>query len=221
MSSRVIELQNVSFAYPDEKVVLQDISLDFKKNDLIVIQGKSGAGKSTFLKLFNRFCDTSKGTILFHDKAIEEHGIEELRSSIIYLPQLPYMIDGSVEENLAFPFSFHAHRGKHYNPEQAREWLDYFQLDVSFNQGALKLSVGQRQRIALIRSILLQPEVLLLDEPGSALDSTNKKLIEKKIESLIDSSSLTVIMATHSDVTFTHHRRQSFILENKRLFPEQ
>lgn len=217
MSSKVIELQNVSFAYPDGKMVLQDISLDFKKNDLIVIQGKSGAGKSTFLKLFNRFCDTSEGAILFHGKAIEEHGIEEIRSSIIYLPQLPYMIDGSVEENLAFPFSFHAHRGKHYNPELAREWLGYFQLDVSFDQEALKLSIGQRQRITLIRSILLQPEVLLLDEPGSALDSANKKLIEQKIESLIDSSNLTVIMATHSDVTFTHHRRRSFILENKRL----
>jgi putative ABC transport system ATP-binding protein len=217
VSSRVIELQNVSFAYPEGKVILQDISLDLKKNDLIIIQGKSGAGKSTFLKLFNRFCDTSEGTILFHGKELEKYGIEEIRSSIIYLPQLPYMIDGSVEENLTFPFSFHSHRGKYYNPEQAREWFGYFQLDVPFHQEALKLSVGQRQRIALIRSILLQPEVLLLDEPGSALDSANKRLIEQKIESLIDSSNITVIMATHSDVTFTPYRKQTFMLKDKNL----
>jgi ABC-type protease/lipase transport system fused ATPase/permease subunit len=138
-SSKVIELQNVSFAYSDGKMVLQDISLDFKKNDLIVIQGKSGAGKSTFLKLFNRFCDTSEGAILFHGKAIEEHGIEEIRSSIIYLPQLPYMIDGSVEENLAFPFSFHAHRGKHYNPGAGKGVVGIFSTGCFVQPGGLEI----------------------------------------------------------------------------------
>ncbi len=217
MSQNLLELHNVSFAYPDGHPVLHDINLEIKYNDLIVVQGDSGAGKSTLLKLLNRFCDATKGRILFHDNELKQYRIDTLRSSIIYLPQLPLMIDGSIEENISFPFSFHAHRGKKYNAIKAREWLDYFQLDVPLNHEALKLSIGQRQRIALIRLMLLEPEVLLLDEPGSALDSNNKRLIEQKIEHLIDSSQITVIMASHSEINFSKNNCRFFELKDKKM----
>jgi putative ABC transport system ATP-binding protein len=127
------------------------------------------------------------------------------------------MVDGTIEENLAFPFSFHLHKNKIFDPINAREWLDYFQLNIPLDHEALKLSIGQKQRIALIRSILLEPEVLLLDEPGSALDSNNKRLIEQKIESLINSSGIVVLMATHSEVSFSDSDYRSFRLEDGRL----
>lgn len=217
MTTNLFKLQNVSFSYAGGKAVLKDISLEINRNDLVIINGESGSGKSTFLKLFNRFSDSIEGEILFHDRGLNEYGIERIRSSVIYLPQLPFMIDGTVEDNLSFPFSFHAHKEQEFNPRKAGEWFDYFQLDIPFDQDALKLSIGQKQRIALIRSMLLEPEVLLLDEPGSALDSNNKKLIEKKIESLINSSEVTVIMATHSDVSFSDTEVRFFGLEDGRL----
>lgn len=219
MYNNLLELQDVSFSYPDSHTVLQGVSLGIKQNDLVIIQGESGAGKSTFLKLFNRFCDASEGIILFHDRELAEYKFDRIRSSMIYLPQLPFIIEGTVEENLSFPFSFHAHKRKKFSPEKAGEWLHYFQLNISLSHEALKLSIGQRQRIALIRSMLLEPEVLLLDEPGSALDSTNKRLIEQKIEHLIDSSTVTVLMATHSEVIFSDRGYRLFRLEDGTLVP--
>jgi len=196
---------------------LQEINLEINENDLIVIQSESGTGKSTFLKLFNRFCDPVNGRVLFNNKVLYEYEIDEIRSSIIYLPQLPFMIEGTVEYNLSFPFSFNAHKAKKYDPEKASEWLDYFQLDVPANHDALKLSTGQKQRIALIRAMLLEPRVLLLDEPGSSLDSGNKNLIDRKIETLIDSSDLSVLMATHSETGFREGTYRLFRLNNGRL----
>ena len=213
----LLELNQVSFSYPAGRPVMHEINLKIKENDLIVIQGKSGTGKSTFLKLFNRFCDPVSGRVFFNNRELYEYGIEDIRSSIIYLPQLPFMLEGTVEENLSFPFSFHAHKTKKYDPEKAKEWLDYFQLDVPPEHEALKLSTGQKQRIALIRAMLLEPRVLLLDEPGSSLDSGNKKLIDRKIESLIDSSGISVLLATHSEIGFREGTYRLFRLENVRL----
>lgn len=217
MFKNLLELQNISFSYPDGQTILQDINLELRTNDIVIIRGESGAGKSTFLKLFNRFCDYNNGRIFFHEKELNEYKIDRIRSSIIYLPQLPFMIDGTVEDNLSFPFSFHSHKNKSFDPARAGEWLDYFQLDIPLNHDALKLSAGQKQRIALIRSILIEPEVLLLDEPASALDSNNKKLIEQKIEHLIDSSGVTVLMATHSEVSFSSSNYRVYRLKDGKL----
>ena len=214
ISMNIFQLHNISFSYSGDSRVFDNIDLDVRKKDLIIIQGESGAGKSTFLKLFNRFCSAFEGELFFHEKNIREYDIERIRSSVIYLPQLPFMIHGTVRDNLAFPFSFHSHKGKEFDSKKAGEWLDYFQMDIPFDRDALQLSIGQKQRIALIRSILLEPEVLLLDEPGSSLDSNNKRLIEQKIESLIHTSGITVIMATHSEVSFSDLRVRFLSLDN-------
>jgi putative ABC transport system ATP-binding protein len=216
MSRKILDIENINYCYPGHRNVLEDINLKINQNDLIVIRGESGAGKSTFLKLFNRFCGSAEGKILFHDRELKEYEIEELRKKIIYLSQVPHIIEGSIEKNLSFPFSFHVHRNKKFYPESAKKWLEYFELKISLNQEALKLSIGQKQRIALIRAILLEPEILLLDEPASALDAKNKRLMEQQIQSLIESSNLTVIMATHSEVSFTDtHYREFMVLSGK------
>lgn len=215
----ILELNQVSFSYPGGMPVLRSIDLEIKEKDLIVVQGESGTGKSTFLKLFNRFCDPVSGTILFNNRELYEYGIDYIRSSIIYIPQLPLMIGGTVEDNLSFPFSFHAHRTKKYDAKKAAGWLDYFQLDLPPEQDALKLSTGQKQRIALIRAMLLEPRVLLLDEPASSLDKNNKELIDRKIEELIDSSGISVLMATHSEISFRDGTYRRFRLENGSLIP--
>jgi putative ABC transport system ATP-binding protein len=217
VSQNLVELDNVSFGYDRGHPVLRDLSLGIEKNSLVIIRGESGAGKSTLLKLLNRFYDPDSGSVFFRGRQLIECGIYEARSSIIYLPQLPVMTERTVEDNLSFPFSFHAHKGKTFDSRKAREWLEYFQLDLPLDHDTLKLSVGQKQRIALIRAMLLEPEVLLLDEPGSALDSNNKRLIEQKVESLISSAKITVLMATHSDIGFSKDIYRIFNLEGGRL----
>jgi putative ABC transport system ATP-binding protein len=187
MTSNLIQIENVSFSYQGGMPVLKGLNLEIKKNQLVIVNGESGSGKSSLLKLFNRFNDVTDGRIVFNNKEISEYRIDELRKAILYLPQIPYTVEGTIEDNLTFPFSFQVHKDKKYDANKAGEWLNYFQLNLPVNHEALKLSVGQRQRIALIRAMLLKSEVLLLDEPCSALDSANRKLIEQKIESLIES----------------------------------
>jgi putative ABC transport system ATP-binding protein len=217
MPPYIFRIQNISFSYPDGKPVFKDIDLTIKKGTLTVISGESGAGKSTFLKLFNRFNELTDGKILYHERELKDYQINEIRRSNLYLSQLPHVIEGSIKDNLSFPFSFQAHKDKRYSSDRAREWLDYFHLGISLGHEALKLSIGQRQRIALIRALLLEPEVLLLDEPCSALDSRNRRLIEQKIESLMESAGITVIMATHSEVNFSESVYSSFRLGDRRL----
>jgi putative ABC transport system ATP-binding protein len=217
MTSNLIQIENVSFSYQGGMPVLKGLNLEIKKNQLVIVNGESGSGKSSLLKLFNRFNDVTDGRIVFNNKEISEYRIDELRKAILYLPQIPYTVEGTIEDNLTFPFSFQVHKDKKYDANKAGEWLNYFQLNLPVNHEALKLSVGQRQRIALIRAMLLKSEVLLLDEPCSALDSANRKLIEQKIESLIEAREVTVIMATHSKVSFSSSSPQYFELNDGRL----
>jgi len=217
MLSNLLQIQNISFSYPGGKPVIHGVSFDIQKGKLVVIRGESGAGKSTFLKLFNRFNELEDGKILFHGRELGDYEIDEIRRSIIYLPQLPHVIEGTVKDNLSFPFLFKVHKNKTFDKHKAEEWLDYFQLRVSLSHGALKLSIGQRQRIALIRAILLEPEILLLDEPCASLDIENRRLIERKIESLLESAGITVLMATHSEVGFHESSCRFFRLANGEL----
>lgn len=214
---KILELKQVSFAYPGGAAVLRDIDLEIKEKDLMVVQGESGSGKTTLLKLFNRFCDPVSGRVLFNNRDLTEYSIDEVRSSIIYLPQLPFMIEGTVKDNLSFPFLFQVHRTKKYDPEKAAEWLHNFQLDITPGHDALKLSTGQKQRISLIRAMLLEPRVLLLDEPASSLDNSNKELIDRKIEELTASSAVSVIIATHGEIGFSSGSYTHCRIENGRL----
>lgn len=217
MSFYIIELKKVSFHYPGNRPVLNGVNLSVSRNELIIITGESGAGKSTVLKLLNRFCDHSSGNILLNGMELKRYDIAQLRRSIIYIPQLPVMIDGSVEQNLSFPFTFKVHGGKNFDTLEVRKWLDHFQLDLPLHRNALTLSVGQRQRIALIRAIILRPQVLLLDEPGASLDRKNRELIDEMIASLMKTTGVTVIMATHMSEGSLYSSYRSFRVSEGRL----
>ncbi len=215
--SHVFELNNICFAYPNSENVLENINFKVRQNEVLIIKGESGLGKSSFLKLFNRFNDITGGKLLFRGRNLNEYNLEEIRSSILYLPQLPHLIEGTVEENLIFPFRFHAHSNKRFNKNRAAELFNHFHLKFSINYDALKLSIGQRQRIALIRAILLEPEVLLLDEPGSSLDEVNRRNLENQLSLLSESFCITVIMATHGDVYFQNRKHRTFTIREKTL----
>jgi len=216
-NSFVFELNNICFSYPGSKNVFENINIKVNQNDIIIIKGDSGIGKSTFLKLFNRFNDCTEGELFFRGRKLSTYNIEEIRSSIMYLPQLPHVLDGTVEENLIFPYQFSTHSKKRFDKTRAKELFDHFRLKFPIDYDALKLSIGQRQRIALIRAILLGPDVLLLDEPGSSLDEDNRRNLENQVESLTESSDITVIMATHGEVCFQNSKHRIFNIREKAL----
>jgi len=215
MGIPVLELQRVSFAYPGDDYIITDSSYQVTKNTLVILRGKSGSGKTTVLKLFNRFCEPGSGQILFQGKPLHDYEIERLRSSVIYLPQMPYIIEGTIEDNLKFPFLFLSNKNKVYDEKLAGQWMEYFQLEMPLSRDAAKLSLGQKQRVALIRSILPGPDVLLLDEPCSALDRSSRLLIEQKICHLLDKTDITILMASHSDILLKGMQFNTLYIQNK------
>lgn len=198
----LIDFRDVTFGFSAETTLFSGISLSIKKGAFYVIKGPSGVGKTTFLRLFNRFEEPLAGEIRFKGKLLNQYSPPDLRRSMLYIQQTPTMMDGSVLENLLLPFSFkhnlhlqRPHRGK------LKSLLEAVHLqEMGLNGHAMTLSVGQMQRLSLIRGLLLGPEVLLLDEPTSALDRESALAVTGLLERLNAESGLTVLAVTHKTV---------------------
>ena len=197
----IIHFDNVSFSYPGDKVLFQNLSLGITSGVFYHIKGPSGAGKSTLLRLIIRLEEPSQGQILFNGVSLQDTYPPHLRRSILYLPQTPVAIDGSVKDYLLLPFTFKANRDLQ-KPDDVHltEQLKKFLLDdVRLGDHAQTLSVGQVQRLCFIRGMLLSPSVLLLDEPTSSLDQQSAAMVIGHIETVCKTSGLTTLMVSHGN----------------------
>lgn len=195
----IIDFKDVTFGFPGQTPLFAELSLSIHKGAFYRVKGPSGAGKTTFLRLINRLEEPISGKIRFQNKPIESYSPPDLRRSLHYIQQTPTMMDGSVEENLLLPFSF---KNNLHLERPQRKKLDNLLRDVhlqgvGMNDHAMTLSVGQIQRLCLIRGLLLNPEVLLLDEPTSALDRESALAVTELLERLNVESGLTVLSVTH------------------------
>jgi len=200
--TKLLELRDLSFGYDKgSPPVFERLSLDVREGEFLVIKGPSGSGKSTLLRLICRLNTPRAGAILFKGRNVSEITPSELRSKVTYVPQIPQMIDGSIRDNLLLPFTFGQGQRKTAPDDAALErMLDAFYLnDVTLAQSANKLSVGQKQRLSIMRAILTEPDVLLLDEPTSALDAESATMVFSIIERLNTEEGKTVLIVTHSD----------------------
>jgi len=195
----LIRFDQVSFAHPSKKPVLSGLSFEAGVKDLVLITGPSGAGKSTFLKLLCRLLSPTGGRIDFHGRPLEDYPVTDLRRRLTYLPQTPVMVPGSVRHNLTLGFEFKAARGTPPPDDRdLRTRLDGLGLEgVTLDEEADRLSVGQAQRVALLRALLLGPEVLLLDEPTSALDRDSAGVVLDLVSSLHRDNGLGLWLVTH------------------------
>lgn len=215
-----LEIESLGFSYENAfSPVFSELNLVVSQGDFVVIKGASGTGKSTLLHLICRLQAYEKGRILFKGRGIEEYHPPELRRSITYVAQIPSMIDASVKENLLFPFSFVVNNCmKKPSDKMLSEMLEQFYLqDVSLLQQARGLSVGQQQRIALMRALLLDPEILLLDEPTSALDAKSASMVFTIAEHLNTRQGKAIIMVTHSNHSLNNVSPVAYMLENSKL----
>lgn len=196
-----LALDRVTFAYPDGPTVLDHASLTIDPGSFVLVRGPSGAGKSTLLRLLCRLEEPQSGQILFHGHAIDSMLPATLRRTIAYVQQMPTLLSGTVRENLLLPFSFAANNALTLPDDAAlNERLDSFLLKgVSLESRGNTLSVGQSQRICLIRSLLLNPEVVLMDEPTASLDAASARVVlAKSVE--LSRAGMTVIMISHSEI---------------------
>lgn len=195
MSNTLFSVENLSSKINDV-TILSDINCQIPEGKITTIIGSSGAGKSTFLRTLVRLLEFS-GTISFQNKSIREISVRELRRTICYVPQEAAVFPGTVESNILWARSlWNLPVSKNF----ISELLNSVDLDSSI---ALKdgkdLSVGQKQRVCFARSLALEPQVLLLDEPDSALDAISKENFENLIHKMRKSNpNLTIIMVTHN-----------------------
>lgn len=190
----LLDFENVSFD-SEGKTILKDISLGIESGDFISVIGPSGSGKSTFLKLCSHLISPSKGDIIYKGKNIMRYNPIDLRKSIAYCFQTPYLFGDTVMDNINFPFFI---RNTKQDRKRVDELFSMFHMTVDFlNRDVKNLSGGEKQRVALIRSLLFKPEILLLDEITSALDAENTKIVESVINSL-NKEGITILWITHN-----------------------
>lgn len=189
----LLKLENIYYKV-EENSIINDISLSVDKGDFISIIGSSGSGKSTFLKLISNLISPTKGNIYYKGKKFDDYNPTDLRKEIGYIFQNPYLFGDNVKENLKYPYQI---RNLSLDMDRVEELFSLFQMECGYiNRDVKNLSGGEQQRIALIRSLLFMPEVLLLDEITSALDEENKKIVEEVIFSLNEQGK-TILWVTH------------------------
>ena len=201
-----MEVKNLNVWYGDNHV-LKDICMKIPEKKVTAIVGPSGCGKSTFLTSLNRLIDLVngarvKGEVLLDGRNIYNPGIEftELRKRVGMVFQKPNPLPKSIYENIAYGPKIHGVKDKKVLDKIVEKCLRIVGLwnDVHdrLNDSAFELSVGQQQRLCIARALAVKPEVLLMDEPCSALDPATTRKIEELIQTL--RNNYTVVVVTHN-----------------------
>ena len=194
----MLEVKHISKAYKDN-VILEDINFNIKKGEVISIVGNSGCGKSTILKCLNRIENISSGEILLNGKDITEYKVEDLRQKIGLVFQDYNLFEHlTIIDNLTIGLIKLKGYSKESATNEALKLLSKLKLLDKVNNYPDELSGGEKQRIAIARTLLMKPDIILLDEPTSALDKSMKKEVLKLIGNLLKED-LTLIIVSHED----------------------
>lgn len=199
----IIRIRDVSFAFEGGKTLFSGLSEEITAGSFTLVRGPSGAGKSTLLRILCRLEEPADGTLYFLGEPYDAWPAMQLRKKVLYLQQTPVVISGDVRTNLLLPFAFEAnHDLARPSDDTLRLGLDDLMMsDVELTRQAQALSVGQRQRLCLLRAMLLDPEVLLLDEPTSALDTESSRVVQQTAEAFCRRGGKAVVMVSHGDYT--------------------
>ena len=199
ISDGTIQFDKVSFAYQTSDVI-SDASLTLKPHSLNVIVGKSGSGKSSFMRLIPRLYDPNNGNILIDEQNIKNVTIKSLRSQIAVVTQDPIIFSGTVYENITLgnPNATMDEIEEACKIADALEFIMELENDFQtvLGQGGTTLSKGQGQRITIARAILREPKILLLDEPTSSLDSTSESIFISNLDKLKEK--MTIVLIIHN-----------------------
>jgi len=198
--------EGLDFYYGEFKA-LKDITLDFKENQVTALIGPSGCGKSTYLRCLNRMNDLIVGTRVDGKVALDGADIYDTKLDVVDLRrrvgmvfQKPNPFPKTIFENVAYGLRVNGVRDKAYIAERVEQSLQqgalWNEVKDRLHDSALGLSGGQQQRLCIARALAVEPEVLLMDEPASALDPIATQKIEELIHEL--KKHLTIIIVTHN-----------------------
>lgn len=165
----------------------------------VALVGESGSGKTTLVKLLLRFYEAEKGELLISENNIKDISIESLRQKISYIPQQTFFFSGTIRDNLAMGATSEIEMDEIIEATKQASAHDFInqlpmRYQTNLEENASNLSGGQRQRLALARALLTKPDILILDEATSNLDTTTEKAVSDTIHSLDD---MTMIIIAH------------------------
>ena len=190
---KIFELDNLGFVSP-EKMILEGISLSIKEGEHLTITGPSGSGKSSLLKLLAALVSPSSGQLFYQGQELGDLDPVAYRREVSYCFQQPVLFGQTVRDNVAFHFEI---RQIPFDQERVLTALARLNLGPEFLEKPIKdLSGGEKQRVALVRNLLFEPKVLLLDEVSSGLDEKTKILLRIFLNDL-HQEGVTLIEVTH------------------------
>lgn len=212
----MLEIKNISFTYID-KPVIEAVTFSIAKGHNTAIIGESGCGKSTLLKLIYGLYDLDEGEITYNNKRIlgPKHNLIPGEEYIKYLAQdfdlMPYI---SVEENVG---KFLSNIYKDKKKARVQELLEMVEMTAFANVKAKYLSGGQQQRVALARVLALEPEIILLDEPFSQIDSFRKNSLRRNLFRYLKQKGITCIIATHDSTDALSFSDETIVVQNGKV----
>ena len=208
-------ISNLSFRYGNGDLLLHNISFSFNQGDKIAIVGKSGSGKTTLAKLFARLYAPENGEILIDGTPLDDYSIRSIRDSIVYVSNNTSLFSGTIYDNLRIG-----------NPNASEEEIQRLcetigisqmieSLPMGYNftieESGTNLSSGQKQRIAIARALLMNPQLLILDEATANIDYEAECELMRAINEL--NSSITVLVISHKTTTIRNYNR-ILVIEN-------
>jgi putative ABC transport system ATP-binding protein len=188
---KLFELKNIKY-----KHILDIADLSFESEKITTLQGKSGGGKTTILKLLNKMISPCSGEILYNGKSLHDTNSVEHRRNVVMLSQNSIIFPGDIADNLNIALKFQDQ--KPASEQKLKEILEQLELEKQLHEPAENLSGGEKQRLALGRILLLNPDVYLFDEPSFSLDDTTEEFIIDMLTSHVRKKNKTAIIVTHS-----------------------
>jgi ATP-binding cassette subfamily B protein/subfamily B ATP-binding cassette protein MsbA len=206
-----IRFEQVGFSYREGHPVIQDFDVIVPEGSVVALVGRSGAGKTTVTDLVARFHDPTTGRIVVNGRDIRDYKLTSYRGLLALVQQEVFLFDGTVRENIAYG----GHAASHAAVEDAARRANAHDFILSLPEGydtiigerGVKLSGGQRQRLAIARAILAAPQILIIDEATSNLDTESEQLIQEALAYLLAGRSTFVVAHRLSTV-----RRADLIL---------
>ena len=221
MKPPLIQFEDVTFHYPGmAKDLFHGISFTIRDGAYTAVIGASGTGKSTLLRLMCRMEKPHAGQISFDGHPMDWQQAPRLRRRISYVQQTPTLVSGNVRDNLLQGFQYK--NNQHLTPPgdtRLKALLADVGLSaVSLADSAPNLSVGQKQRICLLRAMLLEPRVLLLDEPTAALDAESTQQVLQIIADAHRMQRITIVMVSHAPDTWVPYATHTLELTPQAVY---
>ena len=212
-----IEFKDFNFSYEDNNHVLEDINFTINKGETIGVVGKTGSGKTTFIKQLLRLYPIEENTLLLDGKGIEQYYDYSVREKIGYAPQEYQLFSKSIKENVLF-YRYDLEDRLDEVLEQADIKKDIIRfkdgIDTLVGENGLSLSGGQKQRLGIARALLSNPEILILDDSLSAVDSNTEKTIIENIKKTREGK--TNIIVAHR-ISAVRHADKIVVLDNGKI----